>query len=276
MTYDHNIDGDNIIADALYILKVLSPGDAVPSANSTHALRVLNNLVKAWRGAGVLTWNTEWITKTLVASSVANQGSLDYRCIRSHTSSSATQPGVGADWTSYWIALATNAGSAWADVTAYTSIGNLSLDQNISKVIAAFIRTTAVDTTMQVKTGEEFFAIGSKSSLSTPLRIWFKRGVTNKAYLEPIPDSATTMVVHMLVARHLSDFDAGSDNPDMVQDVFDALIYGLAIRLAPIYSLSKQDFDILIEVATPIFRAAFGSDVEMDNLVAPRDTRTRI
>lgn len=49
-------------------------------------------------------------------------GSDSYICIKTHTSDSTNQPGVGADWATYWelttIATALN---AWATATAYDS-----------------------------------------------------------------------------------------------------------------------------------------------------------
>ena len=52
---------------------------------------------------------------------------VDYWCIQTHTSSAATQPGVGADWEDYWVEVDWSTGGgtypAWATSTFYTGAG---------------------------------------------------------------------------------------------------------------------------------------------------------
>lgn len=56
---------------------------------------------------------------TITPSRVANGGTA-YVCYRDHTSGATTEPGVGADWASYWYADgAAAAEPAWATATAY-------------------------------------------------------------------------------------------------------------------------------------------------------------
>lgn len=49
------------------------------------------------------------------------EGGVDYYCKVDHTASAATQPGVGASWTTYWTVIGATAGNtiAWASGTAY-------------------------------------------------------------------------------------------------------------------------------------------------------------
>lgn len=57
---------------------------------------------------------------TATVNDVQNGGTA-YRCIRSHTSGTTNQPGVGAQWTAYWEDIgAAGAEPAWATSTAYT------------------------------------------------------------------------------------------------------------------------------------------------------------
>lgn len=54
-------------------------------------------------------------------------GGVDYWCIQTHTSSAATEPGVGADWEDYWVEVDWHTGGgaypAWATDTFYTGAG---------------------------------------------------------------------------------------------------------------------------------------------------------
>lgn len=56
---------------------------------------------------------------TITASKVLHGGTT-YTCFRDHTSGASTEPGVGADWQSYWIVLGTG-GDTWATSTAYVA-----------------------------------------------------------------------------------------------------------------------------------------------------------
>lgn len=56
---------------------------------------------------------------------VLGSDGLDYQCTLLHTSSTAREPITGTDYLTYWKALTTTAGSAWADATEYASGGLL-------------------------------------------------------------------------------------------------------------------------------------------------------
>lgn len=55
-------------------------------------------------------------------SQVNNDGN-NYLCIKTHTSSSTTEPGTGEDWRIYWVLYGPelSGGASWADATEYTS-----------------------------------------------------------------------------------------------------------------------------------------------------------
>lgn len=57
-----------------------------------------------------------------MGSIVTGADGRDYHCISGHTSSATDEPGVGANWATYWELLPSTAanGTAWATSTAYT------------------------------------------------------------------------------------------------------------------------------------------------------------
>jgi len=57
-------------------------------------------------GQGFL-WRGAWATATVYAAyDVVRQDGSSYRCSTAHTSSSGTQPGIGASWAGYWSLMA--------------------------------------------------------------------------------------------------------------------------------------------------------------------------
>jgi len=53
------------------------------------------------------------------AGKTVTNGGVDYVCIKSHTSASATEPGTGGSWATYWDTTLETGVAAWATGTAY-------------------------------------------------------------------------------------------------------------------------------------------------------------
>jgi len=79
----------------------------------------MNAQIAAGRG---LVWQGDWATATAYTTvdAVANGGS-SYVCILDHTSSAATEPGVGASWENYWDLLVSSGGEWRVDAGAPAS-----------------------------------------------------------------------------------------------------------------------------------------------------------
>lgn len=60
-----------------------------------------------WRSV-LVSANTAWVTATAISvNDVRRNGNLLYTCRKSHTSGSASEPGVGEDFRTYWVKLGT-------------------------------------------------------------------------------------------------------------------------------------------------------------------------
>ena len=118
-----------IIQMALRKVGALRQGETPLADMNQEASDVLNVMVKSWQAEGIHLWTVEETTQILTTSSVviASNGSADYECTRNHVASASTRPISGANYTSYWKALTTTAGSAWVTGTQYKSICNIAL-----------------------------------------------------------------------------------------------------------------------------------------------------
>lgn len=82
----------------------------------------IHAIVKFWgrySGSGGHNVKAQMRNFTRDIDEVQNGGTA-YKAIRSHTSGASTEPGVGADWTSYWISIGATSGEpAWTTTTVY-------------------------------------------------------------------------------------------------------------------------------------------------------------
>lgn len=242
-SFDFDLNTLQICNAALRKLGVVSQGDQASAVQSVEARQALNVMVKAWRGIGVHLWDLDWITQGLTASSVVlGTDSVDYECIKAHTSAAATRPVTGANYMSYWKALTTTAGSAWVTATDYVAITEYDLNTNIVAIDKAIVREDTDTKELYSLTRDGFFALPDRTSEGKPTHYYFERKATPKLHLYPSPDSTTDYVIELLVYRYSDDFDANANTSDFPVEWLKALIYNLAVDLAPEYGLIEGKF----------------------------------
>jgi len=235
---DFTLTRDDIIKEALELLDSLATGATVPSADTTSADRTFNMYIKALQLEGVQLWTRTWTQKALTASSVVSNSGTNYKCLRSHTSAAADEPGTGANWTSYWEQTTDTAGGAWATSTAYNFRGDFDLDATYISVDQVFVREEVngkiYDYPVRIEPLGNYLDLTNKitTNRGVPRAVYFDEQLSAiTGYLYPVPEAS--MVVHLLATRTIEDFDNGTDNPDFPVRWFEALSLGLATRLAP-------------------------------------------
>jgi hypothetical protein len=232
-----------IITSALEYVDGLSTGESVATADNTMASRSLNTLVKSLQLQGVNLWSRTWIQEVLSPTSVVTGSDGNaYYCVKSHTSSTATEPITGANWTTYWEKTSETSAGAWADVTAYNYIGDFTLASTYINVDNAFIREDTgslhYDYPLQIQSFGSYLDITDKltSGRGVPTGLFFNEQLGGmEGYLWPTPEDG--MVLHMLATRTLEDFDADGDTPDFPVRWHKTLELGVAVDIAPKYGI---------------------------------------
>ena len=127
-SYDWTLSVAEMVAQAYEDIQVIKPG-ATPKADLLAAgYRRLNGIVKRLQQKDIFLWTQEWVTQTFTASDAVTSGGLVYRCIKGHTSSATDEPGVGANWSTYWILdSSATSGGAWVTDTGYSSIADFTV-----------------------------------------------------------------------------------------------------------------------------------------------------
>jgi hypothetical protein len=131
------------------------------------------------------------------------------------------------------------------------------------RIISAYRRSIASqDTPMEMIARGDYAELSSKTSEGKPIQAFYDPQLSNGAlYLWPTADLVTD-VVRFWYSRPLEDFDAAADNPDFPIEWGEALIYGLADRLASFYQAPSSTRQMLKAEAREKFETASNYDVE--------------
>ena len=197
-TTTFSVTRDDIIKGALRKIGVVAQGELPTAEQTTEAAFALNLLVKAWAADGM----PLWAIRTTAIPVVDGK-------------------------TSYTIG---------------TAITNDVVTDKPLKVIQAWNRdpTSNVDIPMRMLTKQEYAILGNKVTPGKPVQIYYEPqeniGVLN---LFPTPAAADvgTSTIYITYQRPFEDFNIATDAPDFPQEWYDAVVYGLAVRLAPEYGL---------------------------------------
>jgi len=223
---------NQIIARALRLAQISSDMGVMDDQKVIQAGDALATLLRAWQEKKVNLWAENWITFTLtVSSNVIGTDAKYYRCIKGHTSTSSSSPGVGSNWSTYWEQddSATTSAVAWAAGTAYVTIAEISATDCYA-IISSFVRDGKNEYDLRLADSLEFFKTSDHETLQLPTMLWFDNK-TKVISLSPIPDT-TNYVIHALVIRQLENLLIDGQPPDIPASYQDALVYCLAANLA--------------------------------------------
>lgn len=302
------VNRDQIIKASLQKIGQLEGGESPSSDELTDAAFALNLMIKAGNGNGMqlfaqkqatlfmqkdthqysvgpsgdhathsyvataLTSNAAAAATTLNITSSSGMTAGDYIGVVLDTGSFAwstisTVPGGGVSVTVPSSALPTAAASG-NKVYTYTTKMYRPL-----RIMTAWTSnlTNYQDFPVEIyRDRESYFQRFSKIDDGSPTRIYYDPQLTNGVIYTNYEQSLVNEVLKFIYQRPAEDFDAATDNPDFPQEMYETLVYGLAIRLAPDYGLALPARSALMNEAI-----ALGINVRgfyLDGPVAARPT----
>lgn len=232
-SYSFFPDVDEILTSAFELLRVYDAASTnVPlDAQRTRAIQALNFMLTAWQADGLQLWS------------------------RKTTSFSLTQ-----GTTSYSIG----------------SGGTINVNKPM-RIYNAWRRNTNDDTDvpLRILSEKEYDLLNNKSEEGTPIAIYYdnryesnsvQEGSTAKGliyvYQPADSDHAANSQIYVRYQRPFNDFTATTDTIDFPQEWLEAVKYGLAVRLAPVYGVPMLEYDRLRAIAKEIKDIAMSNDVE--------------
>ena len=123
----------------------------------------------------------------------------------------------------------------------------------------------------------EYEDLTSKNSNGTPVNYFYDPTLTTGTLkVWPTPDAtvAAEYTLEVIYQSPIEDFDNSTDDPDFPQEWLEALVYGLARRLARKYgSLEPYEMEDLKEQARESLELALSWDVEDDSIYFEPDNK---
>ena len=112
----------------------------------------------------------------------------------------------------------------------------------------------------------------NKDSSGPPVEIWYQPTLTTGTlYVWPVDGGANWDKLMLSVQYYPDDFHAASDNPQFPIEFGQALIYGLADKLAPEYGLPLAERKALKQEAEYELEEALSYDVENASVILGLD-----
>lgn len=168
------------------------------------------------------------------------------------------------------VGLASAASAGNAVFTYTTRIGR---PQRIDTESAYWRSSAGQDTPVMVVSRAEYAQLANKSSTGKVVQAYYDPHLVNgQLYLWPAPDSATD-VLQFWYERVLEDFDTGADEPDFAIEWGEALILGLAAKMARSAGMSLPERVELQAQADRALAIAEGYDRENVSVFFQPDMR---
>lgn len=137
------------------------------------------------------------------------------------------------------------------------------------KVIQAFLRRDQTEIPLKIENRQNFNFLTNHGITGTPTIIYYQPfidyGVLS-CYPKPDPVTQTTTSIRIHYQAMYEDMDSDSNNLGFPSEWVEAVIYGLAVRLAPEYSLSINERQQLKMEAKEIKDTALGFGTEEGSL----------
>lgn len=147
------------------------------------------------------------------------------------------------------------------------------------KPIQAWNRQTAsnVDIPVRMISRQEYNILGNKSTTGNPIQIFFNPNRdSTEIKVFPTPDATAQAqnTLYIVAQRPYQDFDTATDTPDFPQEWYEAVKYGLAVRLAGEYNIDIETRRMLQQEAAVFKQEALSFGTEENSLYFQRDWRS--
>lgn len=233
------------IISALELVRVYdNESNQMPTtAQYNRAMSALNHMLTAWQVDGLQLWARK------ETSFVLTQGTVNY------------EVGSGA------------------------TVSGLNINRPL-RIYKAWRRNTVdnTDVDIQVISEKDYDEYNNKLQEGTPIALYYspryesnsvQEGATAKGliklYQPADANNAANTVIYIKYQRPFNDFTATTDTLDFPQEWNEAIKYGLAVRLAPVYGVPMMEYDRLKAMAKDLKDEVVGFDTEHQSLrIQPR------
>ena len=265
MSYDFNMQRDEIIKAAMRLIGVLTKDYDPSKSEITNASQALNRMLKAWQGEDIGIW---LVTEaTLYTSPGTESYELGPSGDHATLSSVETQIATAADSGDSSLVLDTITGMTdgdyvgielddgtlqWTTINGVPATATIVLTAALTDDVAVdnhvYTYTSKIqrpmellqgrlrdasdnDTPLSVYTREEYFNLTSKDDTGRISQLFFDKQLTNGVLYVYPTGTLVTDRLKLTLKYPIQDFDASTDNAEYPVEWLDAITYNLAMRL---------------------------------------------
>lgn len=312
---NYSIDRDTLITQAYRVLSAVHSGGSASADEISDAAESLNMMIKAWQAYGLQLWVIK--RATLIPTKDAQTYSLGGTGDNASLSMSKTEmriAGITSDTTlevdsTTGMSAADNIGivlddgsTQWTTISSVTDSDTVviasgltsaaAIDQHIywyttkidrpHELLEVYRREydTVVDVPVNRLSRTDFFTLSDKDSAGTIVNFYYDPQLTDSVlHVWPVADSnfANNYTLELLIKKPFDDMDNATDSFEFPQEWYEAIVYGLATRLAPMIGYPMPDRQMLKMEAQEYFELALSSDHEQTDVtfVADESQRSR-
>jgi len=303
---NYSIDRDNLIAHAYRILGALRAGGTPSADEITDATVSLNIMVKAWQAYGLQLWVIKQATiipsngsqnYALGSAATDSHAALSMGQTEMRVAGVANDTVLEVDSTTGMAAL-DNIGIVlddgtihWTTIVSITDTDTLVITTGIISATAIdnhiYFYTTKIsrphellelyrrdyDTVVDVPlirlSRNDFFTLSDKDTTGTPVNFYYDPQLTSSV-LHVWPTSGNTFTSNSVfianIKKPFDDLDSATDEFEFPQEWYEAIVYGLAERLAPMIGYPMADRQILKMEASQYLDLALSFDHEQTDV----------
>ncbi len=303
-SYDFSMDRNTVITSAWRLLGFRDPTTPTPD-EIIHINRNLNMMLKSWQNQNV----GLWLTRTLYLIPVHETASYNMSSTGANVTTSLVETELSAaavlgatsitvdsitgilnndfigiqldDGTRQWTTVS-GTPSGYAVTLAAALTGAAAIDNTVKvyttkaqrplRIIEARWRDAdGNDTPLTVGNRDDYISIADKTTVSTPNIVYYDPQLTTGVlYVWPKPETVDGLIV-LSAVYPIQDMDAATDDFEVPVQWLEAVIYNLAVRLAPQWpeQVSIQYFRELKEQAYLSLENAKMEDREVSYTFVP-------
>jgi len=231
---NYSVDRDTLIKASLRLIGVGSIDEDPTPTEITQAVVALNIMIKAWQTDGLQLWQIRTKSMTPI------EGQYQYNL-------GITSPS--------------------GDVVGSRPMRIIDIYRRIT--------ATVTDTPLIKMSREEYWRLSDKDSKGTPVNYYYDLQLTNGMLnIWPAPDApfATDNTLEILYQKPFDDMDVlATDSFEFPSEWYEAIKYGLAVRLAPEYGIPRLERQLLHQEATIVKDTVMDWDTEDSSIYLAPD-----
>ena len=293
--YRHVVTFNDIAEEAFDILQIGQDGDTFGGNEQVRSRKSMNFMLKAWEGQGIHLWSlTEgslflvkgqfkynfatanlantWFETTLSADEAAGQNILSM----TSTTDITVADVIGIvldDNTTHWTTVLSKTSTT---VTIAVVLPSAAVSGSFVRTYVAnsFIPANRVMETrrreraeyeidMNFESRKDYFHLPDKVTTGKPIQSYFSRQLAEgDMYLWPAPDD-TEIVINFTYERPIQVISAGTDNFDIPDYWYEAVIYNLAERLILKFGCTEKRAIFIKAAAKEYLLVALAYDTDL-------------